>query len=55
MANVIEFERFKDVTGWPIYQIREYARERNWGGLRIHLPKKDDDPVLIERLPENSA
>ena len=51
MGLVIEFERFKDVTGWSILKIREYCREQGWRGLRIHLPVEDDDPVRIERLP----
>ena len=49
MGVVIEFERFKDVTGWSIWAIRDYAKAHGWKGLRIHLPKKDNDPVRVER------
>jgi len=49
MGTVIQFERFKDVTGWSIWMIREYARAQGWKGLRIHMPIKDSDPVRIER------
>jgi len=51
MDNVIKFERFKDVTGWSLLKIRDYAKLNNWQGLTIHLPKTDDDPVRVERLP----
>jgi hypothetical protein len=51
MGTVVEFERFKDVTGWSIWKIREYTKSQGWKNLKIHMPKKDSDPVRVERLP----
>ncbi len=51
MERVVKFERFKDVTNWSLFEIRDYAKQQGWSGLKIHLPKTDDDPVMVERLP----
>ena len=48
MADVIQFERYKDVTGWSLTRIGEYVRKHGWKGFVLHW-QTDQDTVTIER------
>ena len=50
MGIVVEFERFKDVTGWSIWEIRNYIHAKGWKGFILHW--KEGDDVVIERTSE---
>ncbi len=47
MGTVIQFERFKEVTGWSLIRIAEYVKDHNWKGFVLHWREGDD--VIIER------
>jgi len=51
-AQVIKFVRYKDVTHWPLYQVREWCRANGWTkGFRFNSEAYlSTDKVIIERL-----
>lgn len=53
MSNVIPFERIRDVSGWPIWQIRVYVKQKNWKNFRIKY-SPDGDVTKIVRLPDDA-
>ena len=52
-AQVIPFERFKDVTGWSGTAVRQYVKQHGWKSMHVRFtPAKDRFyRVTIERLP----
>ena len=50
MGKVVQFERFKDVTGWSLPKIEQYIAENNLHDRICLHWRTDDERVLIERL-----